>query len=350
MRCLTLADLLREHQAESIFLCRPHYGHLLELVAARGYRAIALPPRHVHAAAFDPTLPVHAHWLGTDWATDADDSRMALVEATGEAGVDWLVVDHYALDHRWERAMRPHSRRVLAIDDLADRLHDCDLLLDQNLGRNAADYQELRPAQAQTLIGPQYALLRPEFAALRAQSLARRQKPRLEHLLVTMGGVDKDNATGAVLRALDACDLPPELRITVVMGPHAPWLEQVQIQAAEMRWPTRVLAGVSDMAQLMTDSDLAIGASGSTSYERCCLGIPAIQLVLAENQRMIAKAMADARVALVIDASSLERELPLIFNEARSLDQLMSRTQEICAITDGLGAARVADVLIGAET
>lgn len=347
MRCLTLADALREHQAESVFLCRPHDGHLLGLIAARGHRAVALSSRHADGTAVDEGTLAHAHWLGTDWATDADDSRIALAETIGQAGVDWLVVDHYALDHRWERAMRPHCRHLLAIDDLADRLHACDLLLDQNLGRNAADYQELRPRESQALIGPRYALLRPEFAAQRAKSLARRKNPKFEHLLVTMGGVDKDNATGAVLAALQDCDLPAELRITVVMGPHAPWLAQVQAQAATMGRPTRVLTGVNDMAELMVEADLAIGASGSTSWERCCLGIPAIQLVLAENQRMIAKALVDAGVALVIDHSSVERELPLIFNEARTLEQLMVRTHEISSITDGLGARRVADILIG---
>lgn len=332
MRCLTLADALREDGAACLFLCRPHDGHLLELIATRGHEAIALPVRSRGTVDVpDPTAPAHAHWLGTAWATDAQDSR----EALAGASLDWLVVDHYALDQRWEQAMRASCRRLLVIDDLADRPHDCDLLLDQNLGRRAEDYRALLASGAQTLIGPHYALLRPEFAALRAESLARREHPQLRHLLITMGGVDKDNATGAVLAALDDCSLPADLRITVVLGPHAPWLAQVQARAAAMSRPTRVLAGVSNMARLMTDADLAIGAAGSTSWERCCLGLPTIQLVLAENQRAVAAALHETGAALIAGSASQATVL--------LQTQLLSGTMPEFLRTLSLSAARLVD-------
>ncbi len=342
MRCLTLADALRLRGAVCLFLCRPREGNLLEMIAARGHGAIALPERRSEVPSVsDLALPAHAHWLGTDWSTDAEDSRRAVAGGT----VDWLVVDHYAVDRRWERAMRSIWRRLLVVDDLADRPHECDLLVDQNLGRTAADYRNLLSPGGQTLIGPRYALLRPEFVALRDESLARRKYPQFRHLLVTMGGVDKDNATSAVLQALDSCDLPPELRITVVMGPHAPWLMQVQAQAAAMRWPTRVLAGVSDMARLMTDADLAIGAAGSTSWERCCLGLPAIQLVLAENQRLIANALANANAAVTVGISTLGDSLPEFFRDKKFIDRLLMQSEEASSVSDGHGAERIANLL-----
>ncbi len=287
MRCLTLADALREQGAACHFLCRPHPGHLIALIAARGHQVTALPPLPEGAAI--PASTGYAAWLGTDPARDAADCMAVLGD---EPPADWLVVDHYALDRDWERRLRPAARRVLVLDDLANRAHDCELLLDPGIGRGPVDYAGLIPAHARLLAGPEHALLRPEFAAHRAESLARRADPRLRRLLVTLGGVDKDNVTCQVLEALDRTALPAKCAITVVMGPHAPWLAEVQARAARMATPTRVLTGVGDMARLMSDSDLAIGAAGSTAWERCCLGLPSIQLVLAENQTGIAAAVA----------------------------------------------------------
>lgn len=342
MRCLTLADALREQGAACTFICRPHAGHLLDLITQRGHRAVALPAIAVDASPIQAfSGPSHAHWLGTDGVTDAADTRQAL----GDESVDWLVVDHYALDAKWERALLPACRRLMVIDDLADRPHDCDLLLDQNLGRTAEDYNGLTSDNATRLIGPQYALLRPEFAQLRAESLARRAHPKLKRLLITMGGVDKDNATGQVLDALKACPLPGELEITVVMGPHAPWLQHVQAQALQMPWATKVLAGVDNMAELMADSDLAIGAAGSTSWERCCLGLPAIQLVLANNQKEAASAL--ALLGAVESVESINVLVPELSDLFTKLDdgfmkRLSERTATIC---NGRGALMVADFL-----
>jgi UDP-2,4-diacetamido-2,4,6-trideoxy-beta-L-altropyranose hydrolase len=341
MRCLTLADALRERGASCSFVCRLHQGHLLALINQRGHQALALPelqesvqPNHNDTA--------HAHWLGTDWATDAQDTQQALSAYTGGQPVDWLVVDHYALDACWEEALRPQAHRIMVIDDLADRPHACDLLLDQNLGRNQADYGGLLKGKPTTLIGPQYALLRPEFAALRAYSLARRQaNPQLRRLLITMGGVDKDNATGQVLAALQSYNLPADLRVTVVMGPHAPWLSQVQAQAAQMPWHTEVLVGVDNIAQLMAESDLAIGAAGGTAWERCSLGLPSLVWVLAQNQLQGAMALQKAGAAVAMETEQQ------IFNFMESL-QAGELTKEVlnklstaaAVVTDGGGCKR----------
>lgn len=343
MRCLTLADALAAEGSQCLFLCRAHEGHLLDLVAARGHEAVVLPAQDIATTtpASDLPLPAHAHWLGAHWTTDAQASRKALASAS----IDWLVVDHYALDRNWEQAMRPICRRLMVIDDLADRPHDCDLLLDQNLGRRAEDYSPLLPPGAKTLIGPRYALLRPEFAAHRAESLARRENPQLRNLLVTMGGVDKDNATGAILDVLADCDLPPDLRITVVLGPHSPFLSQVRAQAQGMPRPTSVLVGVSNMARLMTDADLAIGAAGSTSWERCCLGLPTIHLVLAENQKAIADALEQADVAVTVNISSLRSGLCDFFKDRNRLDHILRRSPAASLISDGCGGAHVAKLL-----
>ena len=273
MRCLTLADALRVQGAQCHFISREHSGHLLEVIRQRGHTVTALPAGNPISAMTANVVPqpAHAAWLGCDWQTDALQTGAILTDLKP----DWLVVDHYALDQRWEEAVTPQCRKLLVIDDLADRAHNCDLLLDQNLGRKSEHYAPLVTAQCQVLTGPQYALLRPEFAALRPYSLQRRQaQPALRQLLITMGGVDQPNATGKVLQALKTCALPQESRITVVMGLTAPWLQNVRELAAQMPWPTEVVISVGDMARRMADSDLAIGAAGSTSWERCCLHLP----------------------------------------------------------------------------
>jgi UDP-2,4-diacetamido-2,4,6-trideoxy-beta-L-altropyranose hydrolase len=341
MRCLTLANALRERGARCTFFCRPHSGHLLDMIAQRGHHAVALPSLAITTNRMLADS-AYAEWLGTDWQTDAQQT----LEALENESVDWLVVDHYALDHRWEQALRPHCQKLMVLDDLADRPHDCDVLLDQNLGRSVQDYGGLLKPNTVTFIGPQYALLRPEFALLRSQSLARRNRPQLKHLLITMGGVDKDNVTGQVLKALSACHLPPDLRITVVMGAHAPCLADIQQQATQMPGPTQVLVGVNAMAQLMVDSDLCIGAAGGTSWERSCLGLPTLLLALADNQLQGAQALEKAGAALVVgNAQNVSQVFEKHMQSGASV-QLKNWALAAAAVTDGLGVQRIVAAML----
>lgn len=346
MRCVTLADALAAHGADCQFICRAHEGNVIEFIRSKGYGVHALP--NVPAPGAGSTAPdpatselTHSHWLG---ATQAQDAELCAPILAAQSP-DWLIVDHYALDAFWERALAPHYRRLMVIDDLADRPHACDLLLDQTFGREATDYHPFVPAACRLLCGSQYALLRPEFAALRPYSLQRRAQPTLRELLITMGGVNKDNATGQVLQALRSCRLPADCRITVVMGATAPWLDEIRKEAQDMPWPTRVLVGVSDMAQLMADSDLAIGAAGATSWERCCLGLPTIMLVLAENQRKIAEELCEAGAAHLIEVSTLNNQLLIVPDNWEPLF-LGAMSAAAAAITDGSRVAQVINALI----
>lgn len=335
MRCLTLAQALLEHGHECLFICRDLFGNLNMFIHRQGFAVHCLPVGNELS-----TELVHAHWLGASLLEDVQACKPILAAWQP----DWLIVDHYALDHQWESAVIPPDCRLMAIDDLADRRHECDLLLDQTFGRKSEDYCAWVPEDCQLLCGSQYALLRPEFAALRPYSLQRRAKPLLSKLLITMGGVDKDNATGQVLEALRACSLPAELTITVVMGVTAPWLAEVERLAQRMPWPTKVLVGVSQMAQLMADSDLAIGAAGATSWERCCLGLPTVMLVLAENQRLIARALSCAGAAYMVDLQRLKHE-PLISSEQAASEALSAMSLAAASIVDGSGLSKVIEFL-----
>lgn len=333
MRCLTLADALRERGAHTTFICRPQAGDMLEWIRQRGHAVKALFPAENNFNA--PVEPIHANWLGTDWVSDAAQTQAAL----NEQSVDWLVVDHYALDERWERALKVNYQRLLVLDDLADRRHACDLLLDQTFGRAVGDYSVLVPNGCKVMCGAEYALLRPEFAALRAYSLERRLQSSWRELLITMGGIDKDNATGRVLKALRACHLPADCRISVVMGESAPWLKDVCKQALVMPRPTRVFVGVTDMAKLMADCDLAIGAAGATSWERCCLGLPSVMLVLAENQLKVASGLKEVgAAALIATHSPLESQFQALLSHLLADEKMLSTMSVASAgIVDGMG-------------
>jgi UDP-2,4-diacetamido-2,4,6-trideoxy-beta-L-altropyranose hydrolase len=317
---------------------------LIDLIEQRGHHVLVLPALHGSASPTSNRL-AHDNWLGTNWATDAQDTKEVLRTKIGDSRIDWLIVDHYALDALWEQALQPQFRRIMVIDDLADRPHACDLLLDQNLGRKGHDYDGLVQRKTIKLIGTKYVLLRPEFDALRTSSLTRRRSdPQLSQLLITMGGVDKDNATGRVLDILATCVLPPDLRIIVVMGSNAPWLPLVQEQSLKMPWHTQVLVNVKNMAQVMAESDLAIGAAGSTVWEMCSMGLPSLVLVLAENQIQGAAALSDVGAAIVIE--NVEKIRPAIENLFKPKSSDLSILIERCSqVSDGGGCVGVINAI-----
>ena len=333
MRCLTLADALAGNGRRCIFLCRALPGRLGAMVVERGHELRLLPG-------------------DGEGVFDADADARLCSDAMRGIDAAWLVVDHYGIDAGWERSLRPAGCRVLAIDDLADRPHDCDLLLDQNLGRRAADYDALLPAPCRRLVGPSFALLRPQFAARRAESLAGRAGRPMRHLLIAMGGTDGVNASEAVLDALAGLALPAGIRATVVLGSGAPWLERVRARAAEMRWPVAVETDVDGMAELMAGADLCIGAAGGSAWERCCLGLPSLLLVLADNQAASAAAL-DAEGAAVLlgdfRQESWRKRLADALARLSDADCRRAMVDAASRVADGRGAARVARAMLGAE-
>ena len=347
MRCLTLADSLRNRDAVCHFICRTQAGDLIDFIRRSGYRVhplpeICEPPEDIKA----PTGLAHAAWLRTDQTTDALESGHII----DKLKPDLLIVDHYAIDASWEGIVRTRSRTLMIIDDLADRNHDCDLLLDHNLGANAASYEKLVPPGCIKLIGADYALLRPEFAELRDASLKRRKKPRLRSLLISMGGIDKDNTTATVLTALKDCPVPPDCRITVVLGAGCPWMAQVRQLASQLPWDTAILNNTDEMAKIMSQSDLAIGAGGVTGLERACLGLPSIMLETADNQRPFLAAFENRGLAVTAPNFEYLTEneklvtIKRLFRKALNSENI---PKSIISACDGLGSERVAETLAG---
>lgn len=323
MRCLTLAEALRDQGAECQFICSAEDGNMLQAIREKGFKASGVEPF-------------------MNWRIDAEQTQADLAESR----VNWIIVDHYALDSRWEQALKAHCHKLMVIDDLADRTHDCDLLLDQNLGRLKSDYEKLVPAACQLLIGPKYALLRPEFAAWRDYSLKRRAvDTELKQLLISMGGTDYSNSTSQILQALKQVPLPTNCHITVVMGASSPWIQQATALAETMPWSTEVKVNVGNMAELMANSDLSIGAAGSTSWERCCLGLPSIQFVLANNQRLIANALHLANAAISVDMGSFNAAASALCASSKLANKLNSLTKATQTISNGTGVLQVRSTL-----
>ena len=279
MRCLTLAKALAGTGAQCKFACREHPGNLIDFIRQQGFEVAALPmpkDRQPTEDQAEVSTLAHAAWLGCDWFSDADQTK---VSANGIAN-DWLVVDHYALDARWESSMRNVVKKIMVIDDLADRLHNCDVLLDQNFYTDMSRrYDGKVPPHCQLLLGPRYALLRDEFRQLHEQVMPR--SGRVKRVLVFFGGVDFDNYTERAIEVLASIG-DQNWHVDVVIGAQHPHREEVEAKCAKHGFVC--LVQTSQMAELMALADVAIGAGGTATWERCCLGLPALTLCIADNQ------------------------------------------------------------------
>jgi UDP-2,4-diacetamido-2,4,6-trideoxy-beta-L-altropyranose hydrolase len=336
MRCLTLAIELKKQGAQIRFISRDLPMHLREMLIASGMEFVSLASET--SAAADGTL-AHAKWLGTSQAQDAQ----ASIQALSDRIWDWVVVDHYALDVQWERAIREITRQIMVIDDIADRQHECEILLDQNLYADMQTrYNNKVPLHCQQLLGPRYALLREEFRELRKQTNPR--TGAVKKILVFFGGVDADNYTGLAIQALSEVT-NEKILVNVVIGAQHPYREQIKQACAAEGYICHVQT--AQMARLMSEADLAVGAGGTATWERCCLGLPALSLCIAENQR---EQIADAAEAgILYSPFGGENLVALIQRHTKALLENPPLLKLISAAgmsaVDGKGAARIASAM-----
>lgn len=291
MRTLAFARRLRAQGADVSFLMRPS-----DDVAPARVRDAGFPVRLLDADRLD----VERHpWLGVAPERDAADTAALL--AAGETP-DWLVADNYGIDERWERALRPSVRALLAFDDLADRRHDVDALIDQNVVDDAgARYAALVPPHARLFVGPRFAQLRDQF--VRRSGRRRARDGTIERVLVAFGS-DSGTHTAIALEALERVRAP--LQVTAILADRAPRAVDVR-QIVERRGWT-LLGYVEEMAALLDASDLVVGAGGTSAWERAVLGVPTIAWTIADNQRDVIAALAAAGAIVTVaspDAASV---------------------------------------------
>lgn len=336
-RCLTLANALRERGVTCGFVTRRHEGTLASLARTLNFDVTELP---LMPAQTDQSESGYAGWIGATWQEDAKQTAQAI----GPDGVDWLVVDHYGLDRRWEEAMRASCGKILAIDDLADRQHDCDLLLDQNLVAGMTTrYDGLVPEGCGMMLGTDYALLQPDYANLRDRIPAR--EGAVGRILVYFGGADRHNLTGRAVRAL--LDLAMDhVFIDVVANPESPFASDLADLAK--RSPNVALHNrQKSLATLMAQADLALGAAGTTSWERCCMGLPTLLVTLAENQRHIAAELDNQKLAVWIGdvATITVEDIKQAVRRVVAQGSLYAWSAGVAKAVDGRGCERVVGYL-----
>lgn len=343
MRCLTLADELTRQGHECGFICREHEGHLGELISKKGYKLTLLRSGTSFEGDSSVKEPAtYADWLGAPWQQDAQQT----LEALAGFNTDWLIVDHYALDAEWERKVAKSVGQIMAVDDLANRAHECELLLDQNvLSEDVRHRYEAKVNKTcQLLLGPRYALLRPEYG-LMADVLPERDG-NISRVLVFVGGSDPYHLTERYLSALDAPEFD-HLFVDVVIGKNHPSPSVVE-QLVVKQSKTRLYTGLPSLAALMVRADLMLGAGGATNWERMCLGLNSVVVSVAHNQDDINRELESQRlISFVGDADGLGVDLVrkaiqfVCDNPKQNHDQSIAMRR----IVDGHGAQHVAQQL-----
>jgi UDP-2,4-diacetamido-2,4,6-trideoxy-beta-L-altropyranose hydrolase len=326
-RCLALAAQLKDAGWD----CQ---------LATRAETRMVWPDIETHL----PVLPVTA----TAQTEEADELRRQLPD-----GCDMLITDHYGLDAGFETACRGWARSILALDDLANRPHDVDWLLDQTPGRQPVVYAGLVSARCRLLIGADYALLRSEFARLRQIMPARGRN--LASILVTFGATDTHDMTGLAIDALIEAALTA--RIDVVVGTGYPHTAAIEQRAHVANLPITIHRATNRLADLMANADLCIGAGGVTALERCCLGLPSVVIRTADNQSAIAANLKDRQAILDLGLATEQPRDVLarhLRNALRDLavapDRLHAMSQAAASVCDGRGTLRLRLALLQPRT
>ncbi|KKL01076.1 UDP-2,4-diacetamido-2,4,6-trideoxy-beta-L-altropyranose hydrolase [Rheinheimera mesophila] len=332
MRCLTLAKALQQSDWQVQFACRAHPGHLIQWLRDQEFAVIALkqPPE---SKATD-----YAAWLGVTEQQDAAELQEQL-----QAPVDLLVIDHYGLSKTFELAMTGLYRKLLVIDDLANRAHHCDYLLDQNLYPDLhSRYNNLVNKEAQLLLGPSYVLLRPEFAKFQ-----RTADQNQLGFLVFYGGTDELNLTSLTIKALQQLQ-KTNFAADIVIGlanPHKAELEQACAEDPRLTLHIQT----PHMAELMSKASLMIGAGGSTHWERCALALPALVVTLADNQVASTLALAEAGVCAYLGhgkdltAAQLSSAIQQQLEHPELLQQMSKKARAL--VPHGGGCAAIVEQL-----
>ena len=292
MRCLTLADGLAKVGVKRIeFICRELSGNLIDLIEK--YYPVHRLSSDSNARQPENYSNDYSRWLEVSIKQDIADTQAVLKDKS----CDLLVIDHYALDITWEKALRFFCEKIMVIDDIANRRHDCDLLLDQNFYLNMEQrYRNLVPKRCRQLLGPEYVLLRPEFREIRKKRLAagKDKIKKIKNILIFMGGTDPDNITLKILQNFPD-DTEYQGKVNVVVGQSNPYQLDVE-NFCKLDERMVYHCQPSYYNELLVEADLAIGAGGSSSWERCYIGLPAVIYCLAENQKEICVGLASQQV------------------------------------------------------
>ena len=343
MRCLTLAHALAKKGVEIVFICRDLEGNLIEKVKTSGFkvRVLARPALTNRKVKKTAGVEKYLEWLEVEQEIDA--SQTADIISIEKP--DWVVIDHYGIDEKWQTVIAKYDLKILVIDDLFNRKHICDILVDQNYGSLREKYEDLVPKSCQLFCGPSYTLLRSEFKLQRSSSLKYRTTNSISTIIVSMGGVDEYNYTEKVIDALGDSRLVGKIKeVIILLGRHCPHKDSIRKAATLSPLNVNVLVEANNVAQILSKADVAIGAVGSTTWERFSLGVPSILMVIAANQNDIAKRLVGDKL---IELAERTRDIPTILLAlSENKTRLKFLSEEPSKVIDALGADRITEKMI----
>jgi len=331
MRCLTLADFLRNYGCNVIFICQELLGNLCDFLEEKNLQVCRLSVNHLNHESF----------------AQSELNQIISIINQHNLTIDWLIIDHYKLDFKCEQALRPFVNKIMVIDDLANRFHDCDLLLDQNPYNNyKIRYKDLVSPSCLQLLGLDYLMLRSEFTSKSIPP--KKQTAIAQNILITMGGTDSRNITCWLIEALEYLRIP--LSIRIVVGPVCPHINKIKLAASKATLhEISVEQSVTNISELMLWSDLAICAGGFTTYELAFMGVPTIVISASATQLEAAIALHQLGITKFIGefgnismSSTVSTLSDMIFNSEKRIELSYSSKAKI----DGYGVNRVVENLL----
>jgi UDP-2,4-diacetamido-2,4,6-trideoxy-beta-L-altropyranose hydrolase len=334
MRCLTLAKAIKNrYKAGMYFFTRSSQGNINHLITAADFKLIEMsPPKRV-----TKTPLQHSQWLGASQDEDAKEF-ISLTNELSITSYDLLIIDHYAIDAEWENLVAQTTNKILVIDDLGDRKHKCDYLLDQTFNCSVEKYQDLVPSQCTFMLGTRFALLRSEFQISTNAIINARDAITENTILIMFGGTDPDNLSLIALKIITGRD--DVNKINIIMGPSALHLKSISDYCKN---DNRISLHVSpnNIAELMLTATLAVGAAGTTSWERCAMGLPCVVVIQAENQRQIGRELEAEGVLTVLEIHEMKKGLNSAVDHWLITGVITKFDITLCTqICDGLGSNR----------
>ncbi len=320
MRCLTLGRVFSQSGYDILFICSQ------DSLAAGQY---------IENSQFQL-----AYILPGDTAEYDAKQCLSIIQSLD---VYMLVVDHYLLDARWESLMFSRDTKLMVIDDLANRQHQCDILLDNSYGRQEYEYQPLTNPGCQYLLASDYSLLRSEFHNLLEQAKVKRKETQgINNILVNFGATDHKNLSSRCIDVLQNLQFAGEIHLLISSA--SKWLNDIE-KKCEKFTKTSLHIDAKNVAELMLNADLAIGSVGTSSWERCCLGLPTIGIVVADNQTNIANQLVRLGVMDLTTITGLNKSL-MEYLTNFNIEKWQGMSNEAFLVCDGLGAERVGNAVL----
>lgn len=339
MRCVTLATALKESGAQVHFICRSLPEPVRDLLSRQefGFTLLDQASRNGKKNGSPPAQSARDF---------QEEDSGGTIRAIGGVNYDWLIVDHYGLDRQWESILNRRVNHLMVIDDLADREHHCEILLDPTYGENSSRYECLVPADCRCLCGSEFALLRPQFSLNRQPGervLPPGEKARVH---VFFGSSDTSNHTARFSRMLLVHF--PSLSLSAVVGRDFKPVGQLEQLSVEFGTRFSWKADLPDMAGSMKECDVALGAPGGTTWERACIGLPAAYLAVAKNQISILERLESSGLCVYLgeadglDEGTFVAKMRTFLSDAPALQGMRSVGMRA---VDGHGTDRVVSAI-----